>query len=381
MPNITLTDSARRGHPDRHKNTVLGAPGPGGDIEEESVLDLDRFARVSLCHRPTPLEFMPRLSERLGGPQVWIKRDDCTGLASGGNKTRKLEFLIGEALAEGADVVVTQGAVQSNHVRQTAAAACRFGLDCHALLERRVPDTDREYEHSGNVLLDQVLGATLEYRPAGLDMNAEARATAEGLRASGRRPYFIPGGGSNETGAIGYAVCAEEMIEQARSLDLRFDAMVVGSGSAGTHAGLLAGLHVLGADLPVMGISVRQPREAQARAVHDLAARTAVRLSHDGVPADKVNVDDDYVGAGYGIPAPSTLEAITLAARTEGILLDPVYSGKAFAGLVGLVRSGFFHAGQNIVFLHTGGAAALFAYESVLCGQDDAAQARARPVS
>ena len=330
------------------------------------MLDLNRFPRVHLCHQPTALEPMPRLSERLGGPTLWIKRDDCTGLASGGNKTRKLEFLIGEALEQGADMVVTQGAVQSNHVRQTAAAACRHGLDCHALLERRVPHTDREYEHSGNVLLDHLFGATLEYRGAGLDMNAEAREVAERLRAQGRRPYFVPGGGSNEIGALGYAVCAEEILAQSRALDLRFDWIVMGTGSTGTQAGLVAALHVLDAELPVMGVSVRQPRERQIAAVHDLAERTAARLGRNGVPVDAVKVDDGYVGEGYGIPAASTLEAIALAARMEGLLLDPVYSGKGFAGMLGLIRRGFFTTGQNVLFLHTGGSAALFAYQAAL---------------
>lgn len=309
---------------------------------------------------------MPRMTERLGGPTIWIKRDDCTGLASGGNKTRKLEFLIGEALAENADMVITQGAVQSNHVRQTAAAACRFGLDCHALLERRVPTTDREYESSGNVLLDHVFGATLEYRETGLDMNAEAQDVADRLRKDGRRPYFIPGGGSNETGALGYAACAQEVVAQSDALKTRFDWIVMGTGSTGTQAGLVAGLHAQGVDLPVMGISVRQRRDAQIKAVHILAERTAERIGIDGIPISKVIVDDGYVGAGYGIPADSTLEAIMLAARTEGILLDPVYSGKGFAGLLGLSRSGFFKSGDNILFLHTGGSAALFAYECVL---------------
>jgi L-cysteate sulfo-lyase len=330
------------------------------------VLDLDRFPRVDLCHQPTPLERMPRLSERLGGPSIWVKRDDCTGLASGGNKTRKLEFLIGAALAEKADIVITQGAVQSNHVRQTAAAACRFGLDCHALLERRVPGTDHRYQESGNVFLDHLFGATLEYRETGLDMNAEACAVADRLREEGRRPYFIPGGGSNETGALGYAVCAEEVAAQARALDTRFDWIVMGTGSTGTQAGLVAGLHLLGVDLPVMGISVRQPRDLQIEAVHALADRTAAHIAGTGVPIDRVHVDDGYVGAGYGIPADSTVEAIVLAARTEGILLDPVYSGKGFAGLIGLARAGYFKATDNVLFLHTGGSVALFAYEAAL---------------
>lgn len=314
---------------------------------------------------------MPRLSEVLGGPRVWIKRDDCTGLASGGNKTRKLEFLIGEAIAQGADIVVTQGAVQSNHVRQTAAAACRYGLDCHGLLERRVPDTRADYEHTGNVFLDQLFGATLEFRPPGLNMNDEAEAAAEKFRAQGRRPYVIPGGGSNATGALGYAVCAQELVAQAKEKNISIDWIVLGTGSTGTQAGLLAGLHVLGANMPVMGISVRQKRDTQIKAVHALAEKTVAKLSGGSIPVSKVIVDDGYVGAGYGIPAQSTLDAIMLAARTEGILLDPVYSGKGFAGLIGLTHAGFFDVDDNVVFLHTGGSAALFAYEEALTGASD----------
>ena len=328
------------------------------------MLDFGRFPRVQLCHEPTALEPMPRLSEHLGGPNLWIKRDDCTGLATGGNKTRKLEFLIGEALAKNADTIVTQGAVQSNHVRQTAAAACRFGLECHGLLERRVADAGDDYETTGNVFLDRMFGATLEFRPTGLDMNAEAEKAAARFRAQGRRPYVIPGGGSNETGALGYAVCAQELLSQRDRIGGRIDWIVMGTGSTGTQAGLVAGLFALDADIPVMGISVRREREAQIGAVHALADKAAAKIGSGKIPVGKVIVDDGYVGAGYGVPADSTLEAIMLVAKTEGILLDPVYSGKGFAGLIGLTRSGFFKVGDNVVFLHTGGAAALFAYES-----------------
>lgn len=330
------------------------------------MIDLDRFARVALCHSPTPLEPMPRLSERLGGPKLWIKRDDCTGLATGGNKTRKLEFLIGEALARNADMVVTQGAVQSNHVRQTAAAAARFGLDCHALLERRVPDTPEAYERTGNVFLDRLFEATLEFRPPGLDMNAEARAVRDEFAAQGRRPYFIPGGGSNATGALGYVACAQELVAQAADRRMAIDWIVMATGSTGTQAGLVAGLAALGAGIPVMGISVRQPRERQIKAVHALVEETAAVLGAAPVPAAKVLVDDGYVGDGYGIPAASTRDAIRLAARMEGLLLDPVYSAKGFAGLIGLIEAGFFKESDNVVFLHTGGSAALFAYEDLI---------------
>jgi L-cysteate sulfo-lyase len=306
---------------------------------------------------------MPRLSAQLGGPQLYIKRDDCTGLAGGGNKTRKLEFLVGEALQQNADMLVTQGAVQSNHVRQTAAAASRHGLECHALLEHRVTDHGAAYPSTSNVFLDRLFGATLEYRPSGLDMNAQAAAAVERLRSAGRRPYFIPGGGSNPTGALGYVDVAQEILHQCFDQGLKLDWLVLATGSTGTHAGLLAGFQALGAGPPVMGISVRQPRERQVSAVHALAQATAQKLDTPPVPVERTIVDDRFVGKGYGIPAPSTLEAIAMTARSEGILLDPVYTGKGMAGLIGLTREGFFKPSDRVLFLHTGGAVALHAYE------------------
>ena len=328
--------------------------------------DLKNFSRVDLCHQPTPLEEMPRLSAALDGPKFWIKRDDCTGLATGGNKTRKLEFLLADALQQGADTLVTQGAVQSNHVRQTAAAACKFGLDCHALLERRVPDRAADYETTGNVLFDHIFGTTIEFRPPGLDMNAEARAVTEKFAANGRKPYFIPGGGSNEIGALGYVSCAYEMLAQFDALGLDVGWIVLASGSAGTHAGLLAGLHAASSDIPVMGISVRQPRERQIAAVHKLAAATAAQLTDIPLSLDKTLIDDGYVGAGYGLPTEGTIAAINLIARKEGVLLDPVYSAKGLAGMIGLTEQKFFDSQKDVVFLHTGGAAALFAYGNQL---------------
>ena len=327
---------------------------------------LSEFPSVPLCHQPTPLEFMPRMSESLGGPRLWIKRDDCTGLATGGNKTRKLEFLIADAIEKGADMVVTQGAVQSNHVRQTAAAACKFGLDCHALLERRVPDRANDYETTGNVLFDQMFGTSLEFRPAGLDMNAEAMAVTEKLAAAGRKPYFIPGGGSNEIGALGYVSCAYELLDQIKANNLDVGWIVLATGSAGTHAGMLAGLHAAGSTIPVMGISVRQPEEKQIAAVHKLAVLTSAQLTDTPLGVEKVIVDDGYVGAGYGQPTQGTLDAINLIARREGLLFDPVYSGKGLAGMIGLAGQNFFESDKDVIFLHTGGAAALFAYGNQL---------------
>ena len=332
-------------------------------MRERSRIDFDRFPRTSLCHQPTPIETLPRLTEFLGGPRLFIKRDDCTGLAGGGNKTRKLEFLVGEAMRDKADMLVTQGAVQSNHVRQTAAAACKVGMKCHVLLERRVQGRDSSYEETGNVLLNSLFGATREFRPAGLDMNAEAEAVTRALRADGHRPYFIPGGGSNPTGALGYANCAQEIADYTRETGQKFDWLVTGTGSTGTQAGLVAGFAAIGHDLPVIGVSVRQPRELQMNAVHGLTRKTLARLGAGSVPLSKILVDDGYVGEGYGIPAETTMEAIHLTARQEGILLDPVYSGKGMAGLIGMIRKGFFKPTDTVLFLHTGGATALFAYQ------------------
>ncbi len=326
-------------------------------------MHLARFPRYRLGHFPTPLERLDRLTATLGGPEIWIKRDDCTGLASGGNKTRKLEFLLAAAIAEGADTLVTQGATQSNHVRQTAAAASRAGLACHALLERRVTNQGADYESAGNVLLDVMMDCSFDFRPEGLDMNAEAEALGEMLRAQGRKPYVIPGGGSNAVGALGYAACAEELVWQADAADLRIDHIVHATGSAGTQAGLLAGLFALNAPIPVTGISVRAPRERQIDNVHALAVRTAEMIGARGdLPREMVVAHDDQVGPGYGQPTADMVEAILLLAQTEGILLDPVYSGKGFAGLVAMIRKGAFAKTDRVVFLHTGGSVALFAY-------------------
>ncbi|THF67353.1 D-cysteine desulfhydrase [Pseudothauera nasutitermitis] len=326
-------------------------------------MHLARFPRVRLVHAPTPLEFLPRLTEQLGGPRLYIKRDDCTGLATGGNKTRKLEFLLGDALAQGATHIVTHGATQSNHVRQTAAAAARLGLQCTALLEARIADGSVEYRNSGNVFLDRLFGARLEHRPAGLDMNAEVEQYAARLREQGEKAYAIPGGGSNHIGALGYVASAQEILQQADAAGIVVHHVVHATGSTGTQAGLVAGFQGSHSGVPVLGISVRAERAAQEDKVWQLASRT---LQHLGVsaplPREAVRANSDYVGAGYGRPTPEMVEALTLLARTEGILLDPVYSGKGFAGLLDLIRKGHFRQDENVVFVHTGGAVGLFGY-------------------
>ena len=329
-------------------------------------MNLNRFPRVRLTHNPTPLHPMTRLSNHLGGPEIWIKRDDCTGLATGGNKTRKLEFLVGEALEQGAHILGTQGAVQSNHARQTVAAACLHGMKCHILLERRVPDHEEDYEKTGNVLLNKMFGATIEYRPAGLDMNAEAQEACRKLEQEGAKPYFIPGGGSNEVGALGYVECALELNAQINQQSLVFESLVHATGSTGTQAGLVAGLEGIHAGLPVLGICVRNPRQKQIEAVHGLVSKTMHKLEIPDIDIDRVDADDGYVGEGYGIPNEGNLEAIHLLAMNEGILLDPVYSGKGMAGLIDHVRKGTFSKNGKILFLHTGGSTALFAYEKML---------------
>ncbi|MBT54495.1 MAG: D-cysteine desulfhydrase [Mameliella sp.] len=326
-------------------------------------MNLAKFPRVRLAHLPTPLEPMPRLSELLGGPEIWIKRDDCTGLSTGGNKTRKLEFLMAEAMDQGADIVLTQGATQSNHARQTAAAAAKLGLECHILLEDRTGYNHENYRYNGNVLLDVLHGASIEHRGPDLDMNAEMEAVADQMRTKGRKPYTIPGGGSNATGALGYVNCALEMLNQFVEMDLKVDHIVHATGSAGTQAGLITGLKAMNAQIPLLGIGVRAPKPKQEENVYNLAVKTAEKLGCPGVVSrEDVVANTDYVGPGYGVPAESTLEAIDIFARTEAILLDPVYSAKGAAGLIDLIRKGHFKSHERVVFLHTGGAIGLTGY-------------------
>ncbi len=326
-------------------------------------MHLSRFPRLQLAHLPTPLEPLPGLTKTLGGPQIWIKRDDCTGLAGGGNKTRKLEFLLADALERGADCVVTQGATQSNHVRQTAAAAVRLGLDVHILLEDRTGYGDVEYNYNGNVLLNQLFGAVLKKVPAGTDMQAAMENCAAELAAAGRHPYIIPGGGSNPVGALGYVNAALEILTQSNDQGLRIDEVIHATGSAGTQAGLVTGFTGSRSGIPVLGIGVRAPRDAQQASVHKLASATAELLGIGGaVGVSDVVANCDYVGEGYGMPTDAMREAVQLVARVDGILLDPVYSGKGMAGLIDLVRSGRYGRDQNVLFVHTGGSQALFGY-------------------
>jgi len=326
-------------------------------------MHLARFPRVRLGHWPTPLEPLDNLTRLLGGPRLWVKRDDCTGLATGGNKTRKLEFLMADAQAQGADTVITQGAVQSNHARQTAAAAARLGMRCLILLENRTGSEEPNYRRNGNVLLDHLMGAPTRLYPAGTDMNAAMAAVAAEVRGKGGKPYVIVGGGSSPIGALGYVNCALELLTQANDIGLKVDRVVHAAGSAGTQAGLVAGFEGSRSGIPVLGIGVRAPRPAQEESVFKLAGATADLLGMPGaVTRERVVANTDYVGQGYGLPTAGMREAVALLAQREGLLLDPVYSGKAMAGLIDLVRKGAIGKHETVVFVHTGGAAGLFGY-------------------
>jgi D-cysteine desulfhydrase family pyridoxal phosphate-dependent enzyme len=315
--------------------------------------------RFALAHLPTPLELMPALTARLGGPHVFIKRDDCTGLATGGNKTRKLEFLVGDARAAGADVLVTEGGTQSNHCRQTAAAAAKAGMECVLVLSRaRNPDA------TGNLLLNHILGARVVLVDRGSDRRPMMEHVAQELTAGGRRPYVIPTGGSNGVGALGYVHALHELETQAKALGVSFDAIVFCSGSGGTQGGLTAGAKLLGSRTELIGVSDGEPRHALVDMALRVARETAqvLRVPLSFAPEDII-VYDEYAREGYGIPNAAMVDAVRLLARTEGILLDPVYTGKAMAGLIDLVRRGRFKKGQSVAFIHTGGTPALFAYQ------------------
>ena len=326
-------------------------------------MHISRFPRLHFAHLPTPLEPLENLTKLLGGPKIFIKRDDCTGLATGGNKTRKLEFLMGEAQQKKADTIITQGATQSNHVRQTAAISSKLGLRCEILLEHRTGSDDPDYLENGNVLLDKLFGANIHSVPAGTDMDAAMQKIADDLKTNGANPYIIPGGGSSPTGALGYVNCAMELVGQINDRSLKIDHLVTATGSAGTQSGLVVGLEGTRSGIPVLGICVNADKETQEEKVFALAEKTTKFMGISGsVKRETVVANGDYVGPGYGLPTDGMIEATELLARQEGILLDPVYSGKGMAGLIDLIRKGEFRKDENIVFLHTGGSAGLFAY-------------------
>jgi D-cysteine desulfhydrase len=337
-------------------------------------MDLSRFPRRRYTPGPTPLELLPRLTAALGGPEIWIKRDDLLGLAPGGNKTRKLEFLVADAIAQGADTLVTCGAPQSNHCRLTLAAAMKEGLRCRFVIEERVPNTYHPHA-SGNHFFFKLYGVeAMTVVPGGTDLTAAMQGIADELAVEGRKAYVIPGGGSNALGGLGYVACTQELEQQWFELGLAFDCVVVGSGSSGTQGGLVAGFFGNRIRTPILGIGVsRDPTDQQPLVLQE--AQAVVDLLGLGltVPAEAVECIGGYWQPKYSVPNARMVEAVQLLARSEGILLDPVYTGKAMAGLIGLVRAGRLKRGERVLFIHTGGAPALHAYERVVLGESEVA--------
>ncbi len=327
-------------------------------------MQLDRFPRVALMQGPTPLHTLPALATLLGIRRIYIKRDDCTGLAFGGNKTRKLEFTFGDACRCGADVVVTTGAWQSNHVRQTAAAAARLGLRCHAVVHSPLQAPTPSYATSGNLLLNHLVGADMHLVADDAAGHARVEDLLRRESIAGARPYFVPLGASDGIGALGYVGCAQELLRQLEAERARPSHIVLATGSAGTHAGLLAGLRAAGSDIAVVGISVSEPAGAKRAKVGRVLDQLA-EVGDDAslrVPDSEIIVLDDYVGAGYAVPDEGSDRALRLLASREGILLDPVYTAKAMSGFLDLAEHGKLGVLRDPVFLHTGGAPALFAY-------------------
>ncbi len=308
--------------------------------------------RVCFAQLPTPVEQLPRLSTALGGPILLVKRDDQTGLALGGNKTRKLEFLLAEAQAHGARTLITAGAVQSNHCRQTAAVAAKFGYDCILVLSGDTPEMP-----TGNVIIDQLMGAEIRW----VTRDERDRVIQETFQSAwevGRRPYLIPYGGSNPVGAVGYVLAFKELLDQ----NIHPDWIIVASSSGGTQAGLVLGARLFGFKGNLLGISIDQPAGLLQAHVAGLARATADYLGEQlSFMPEEILVNDDYLGGGYGVVGRGEREAIALFARTEGLLLDPVYTGRAAAGTIDLIQRGFFRQNQSVLFWHTGGIPALFA--------------------
>jgi D-cysteine desulfhydrase len=333
-------------------------------------MDLSRFARRRYTVGPTPLEFLPNFTLALGGPQVWIKRDDLLGLAPGGNKTRKLEFLVGDAIAQGADTLVTCGAPQSNHCRLTLAAAVKEGLRCRLVIEERIAGSYRD-DASGNHFMFRLLGAdSIDVVPAGTDMSAAMQKVCDAVVREGGKPYAIPGGGSNALGGLGYVACAQELQQQFFEQGVHIDRLVVASGSSGTHGGLVAGFLGNRIGIPITGIGVSRDPVDQDPIVHR-EAQAVCDLLELGieVPRESVVTFGDYWRPKYSLPNAGMVEAVQLLARTEAILLDPVYTGKAMAGLMALARNGYIGKQEHVLFLHTGGAVALHQSEQVVLGR------------
>jgi L-cysteate sulfo-lyase len=335
---------------------------PFADLEAR----LAQFPRLGLAHLPTPLEPMRRLTEHLAGPRLWVKREDCTGVGFGGNKLRKLDFVLREAIDRGADTLVSGGVVQSNSQRQVAAAAAKLGLACHlAVYHGRVAPPTEQYETSGNALLNRLFGATLHDVPWTGDRNAAIRDLADRLAAQGCKPYVVPYGVSNAMGAVGYATTVLEIARQSTGLGFTPTAVVHCSGSAGTQAGLVVGAAACLPQTRIVGIDIdAEPERVCADVI--TYARSASELIGYAFDESLVEVVAGHAGPAYGVPHAATIEAIRLAGRLEALPLDPVYSGKGLAGLIALIRAGRWQAGDDVVFIHTGGAPALFAYAETL---------------
>ncbi|MEO7054216.1 MAG: D-cysteine desulfhydrase family protein [Rhizomicrobium sp.] len=327
---------------------------------------LARFPRLGLAQLPTPLEPLKRLTAHLGGPTIWIKRDDATGLGLGGNKLRKLDFVLAEVVAMKADTLVSGGVVQSNSQRQVAAAAAKLGLECHlAVYHGRIAPPSQAYERSGNALLNRLFGAHLHDVPWTGERNAAIQNLAAELRGQGRSVFLVPYGVSNALGAVGYASTIAEIAEQSHAAGFDPAAIVHSSGSGGTQAGLCVGASVALKDTRIVGIDIdAEPTRVRAEVLS--CANAAADLLAVPFSETAVEVIAGHAGPAYGVPHAATIEAIKLAGALEGLVLDPVYTGKGLAGLIALVRAGRWHTSEHIIFLHTGGSPALFAYESVL---------------
>lgn len=338
-------------------------------------MDLSRFPRRHYTDWKTPIEFLPYFTKELGGPNIYIKRDDLLGLTGGGNKTRKLEFLVADAIKNNADTLITCGAVQSNHCRLTLSAAVKEGLKCQLVLEERVPNSYNP-EAAGNNLIFRLLGVDkIEVVPGGANMLQAMEKVNDNLKEEGRVGYIIPGGGSNEIGATGYVACAQEIQEQLFENGLNIDQVVVASGSSGTHAGLVTGFYGCNMNIPVVGINVSRDSEDQNTIVYSLVNKLISHLNiKQDIPHDAVNTFGDYWRPKYSVPNKRMVEAVNLLAYTEGILLDPVYTGKAMAGLIDLCRKGYFSKNENIMFVHTGGSPANHVYSRTLLGLEEPAE-------
>lgn len=339
-----------------------------------SVSMFENFNRKKLLERPTPIQRLNRLERELGNDRrdirLYVKRDDLMGLGGGGNKLRKLEFLLGEALAQGCDTFITTGGMQSNHARLSAAAAAYAGLACELVLTQVVPRTDEAYRRNGNVLLYGIFGAKVHLLPGTENALDFARERAEVLKKEGQRPYLVGTGGSSPVGCLGYALCAVEIVDQERTIEGGFTHIVVPNGSSGTHAGLAAGFAAMGMNpARLRSYAVLNPAERTQKTTYERATSTLALIDPAGsIDSDAIEVAGDQLGDGYGIPTSAMFSAIRIMARTEGLLLDPVYSGKTFAGILAAIRSGVYRNGDSILFVMTGGLPGLFAYQPAFDG-------------